>query len=171
MNIQTPLASAVALWSRTRAELVDVHQLGEDDPALLDTLDGLTDLGDRLAAMLRRARQKEADSKALGEMIAEMKDRKTRLDNSAESLRRASAWAAHEAEIPRLERPDFTATFTMGKRALVGDAPVDQLPPKFVRVKREADKVAIRQALEAGETVPGFNLSNSPKPIVTVRVR
>ena len=38
---------------------------------------------------------------------------------------------------------------------------------QFTRVKREADKAAIKAALEAGEIVPGASLSNGGS---TVRI-
>ena len=62
----------------------------------------------------------------------------------------------------------MTVSFRIGPPSLVGSADPAGLPDSLVRIKREANKTAIRQAIEAGDDVPGFSMSNG-RPVLTVR--
>jgi hypothetical protein len=44
----------------------------------------------------------------------------------------------------------------------------EALPEQFIRIKREEDKVAIKDALKRGEIVPGAELSNGGETL-TIR--
>jgi len=47
---------------------------------------------------------------------------------------------------------------------------VEKLAADFIKTKKEADKRAIKEALEAGTEVPGARLSNGGR-VLTVRVK
>jgi phosphosulfolactate phosphohydrolase-like enzyme len=40
----------------------------------------------------------------------------------------------------------------------------------FCKIYRSVDRTAIKDALKTGQTVPGFELSNSP-PSLTIRIK
>src|SRR4051812_12601062 len=87
VNIHTPLAPAIATWSRLKAELAEAYGLEPDDEALTDTLDGQLDLGDQIHKLLQHACENELFAEALDKRITEHKARKDRLNRAAKAIR------------------------------------------------------------------------------------
>ena len=56
---------------------------------------------------------------------------------------------------------NFTASLRRSERVTVDDDLIQQLPDKFKRVKYEADKTALKEALKAGEEVEGAQLTTN----------
>jgi cation transport regulator ChaB len=169
MNIHTPLAPAIATWSRLKAELIEVYGLEPDDDALTDTLDGETELGDQIHKLLQHACEQELFAEALDKRITEYKARKERLNKAAKAIRQHVAEAALEAGMKKLPRPDMTVSFGLTKPALDGEASPDALPDDLVRVERKPNRSAIKEALESGREVPGYWLTNG-RATCTVRL-
>jgi phage host-nuclease inhibitor protein Gam len=169
MSAALQLATSVAEWTRLKTELREIHGLEPDDDALDDTLDGELSLGDQIHALLRVACENELFAEALDKRITEYKARKDRLSRAAKAIRQHVAEAALEAGLKKLPRPDMTVSFGLSKPALVGDADPDTLPDALVRTKREINRTAIKAALDAGQDVPGFTISNG-RPTCTVRL-
>jgi cation transport regulator ChaB len=167
MNIHTPLAPAIAEWTRLSAELREVYGLDPEDEALGDTLDGALDLGDQIHKLLQHACEQELFAEALDKRIAEYKARKDRLGRAAKAIRQHVAEAALEAGLKKLPRPDMTVSFSMTKPGVAGEADPDQLPDDLVKVKRVLNMAAIKEAVEAGRDVPGFYRTNG-RPTVRV---
>jgi hypothetical protein len=163
LNLSAEVAVAKSIVELIRGDVPD------DDPDFLTLVESECDVIERLRRMLRAARHAENSAKALGEMIGEMRDRKTRFDDKATSLRATVSWALQELGIKSLESPDFTATLSPGKRPvkIVNEA---LLPDDLCRIKREPDKAKIKELLEAGTPLEGAILGN-PQPVLTVRVR
>ena len=158
--------ATIALHKQIEAKLIE--EFGEDNDAIPDTLDGLTDLGDQIQAVLQTVCEQEAFAKALDGEIARLKARKKRLVRSAQIGRQVAAEAALEAGTKKLSRPDMTVTFGLTEPGLDGDADPATLHDEFVRVKREINRTAIKEALDAGRDVPGFRLTNG-RPTLTMR--
>lgn len=164
------LPMSVSRWTSLRAELAEAYGLSEDDDALPDTIDGLTDLGDQITALIGQALENESFAEAIDKRISELRTRKDRLNKAAKAIRSAVAEAALEAGLKKLPRPEFTLSFGISKPSLTGDASPSDLSPEFVRVKLELDRPKIKAAIDEGRAVPGFSLSNG-RPTVTVRVK
>lgn len=143
--------------------LMQAAGVGIDDPDFPKLFDAECDLMERLRRMLRAARETEAQSKALAEIMAEMCERKARLDTKAMGLRKVVKYAMEESGVKRLDAADFTATLTAGKPKLVGLDSLDpwQLPDECCRIKREADRTKVRALLESGVTFEGVSLGNA----------
>lgn len=143
--------------------------LAEDEEALTDTLDGITDTGDFIARICRQAREDEAMASGLATMLRDMGERKSRLMSRAEK-RRAIAMALMNAiGERRIVRPDMTITVQPGRMAVVVTDDT-ALPDSLCKVERRPDKPAIREALERGEAVAGAVLSNGTETL-TIRTK
>lgn len=164
------LAASAAMYERAKAELVANHGLAEDDPAFLDTLDGITDLGDLIAALVRRSRELDAHVDSLKAQVKALSDRKAEKEARSKKLRSLALHYMETVGMPRLERPDFTASPRWTKPGLAGLAQLDaaQLPDRLRRTKYEPDATAIRDALEAGEIIEGVSIGNAGRTL-TVR--
>jgi hypothetical protein len=146
---------------RVAAEIIDQIRaaVGENDPDFVDLIDSETDLLERLRKMLRAGRLAEADAKATGEVIVDLRERKSRLELKAERLRRMVMFALQELGLKKLDAPDMSVSLRDGPPGVeITDASI--LPDRYVRIKVEPDKAAIREALKDGEEIPGACLKN-----------
>lgn len=91
--------------------------------------------------------------------MKEMSERRDRYGRQQEAARDGIFRIMQAAELTKLELPEATLSVRPGAVRVVITDEAD-LPDSFVRVKREADKAAIKDALKAGQFVPGAALSN-----------
>jgi hypothetical protein len=88
-----------------------------DDETLQDTLEGITDLNEMIAAVIRSALVDEALQLGLRSRLGHMKQRLTRLELRGEKKRQLALDAMSEAGLRKLEQPDFTASVRAGSSA------------------------------------------------------
>ncbi|MCJ2085013.1 siphovirus Gp157 family protein [Methylobacterium sp. E-005] len=162
-----PLHQEMATASRVAVQLIAVG-IDESDPDFLELMASETDVLERLRRILRAARHTEAQSKALGEIQTEMRERKTRLDKKAESLRGVVLQALGELGLNKLDAPDFSASVGASKPSVVITDEA-ALPDDVCAFKRVPSKTAIAAALAEGP-VAGASLSNG-SPSLTIRTR
>ncbi len=168
MSYQLPLAVEANEYRILRSELIEQHGLDEDDQVLLDSLDGQTGIMDQLASMLRRALELDDMASTVATQQKRLADRKTALEDRAARLRRIVIYYLDLIGRKKIEAPDFAYTLAHGRRTLIGDADPAALPDRLVRVKREVNRVAVKQAIEAGENIEGFSLGNGPPHLRSV---
>jgi hypothetical protein len=143
---------------------------GDDDQAFVDTLDGETDVVEAARKVVRWLNEQAAQAQANEGLAAIYNARAKLFDGRVESARTALLQFMQETGAKTLPLPEATLTLAAGSRKVVGDLDPATLPDRFVRIKREADKTAIKQALEKGEFVPGASLSNAT-PTLQIRVK
>ena len=140
-----------------------------DEQTLADTVEGLTDVHEILAAIVRAALADEAMATGLRCRIAEMQDRLNRLQDRATKRRQIAKDAMVELEL-KLAAPDFTASIRPGMPALVvlnEDAvPKTYWEPGEPRLRRQI----LACDLKGGAEIAGATLSN-PEPVLSVRTR
>lgn len=163
VSLYSEMSVAAQVASQLAAAGID-----ETDPDFAELLSSETDILERLRRILRAARHTEAQSKALGEIQAEMRERKTRLDKKAESLRGVVLQALGELGLKKLEAPDFSASVGAPKpRIIITDEAA--LPDDVCIFSRTPSKTAIREALAEGP-VAGAEMANG-EPSLTIRTR
>ena len=86
---------------------------------LADTLEGITDLHEMIAAVIRSALVDEALHAGLRLRVDDMKERLSRLELRASKKRQLALEAMSEVGLTKLEQPDFTASARAGSPALV----------------------------------------------------
>ena len=141
-----------------------------DDTTLADTLEGLTDLHEVVAAVVRSALIDEAMAEGLKGHIQALQDRLHRLMERASERRRIARDAMVEVDVRKIAAPDFTLSVRPGSPALVV---VDQrvIPDPYWQLREpRLDRVGLINDLKRGAAVPGAVLSN-PEPVLSVRVR
>lgn len=165
----SPLAAALTTRRALQEQLIESFpEMKEDEILLLDTLDGISDLDEQIARVLRAAIEREGYAKAIDEMIDTLAARKRRLAEGAQTMRAAVLWAMQEAGMTKLAFPDMSVSVGRGRAKVVvvdeAALPADMLrhPPPV------PDKIKIGEALTAGRAVEGAMLGN---PLATLTIR
>lgn len=162
------LRHAIAIHAELRDRLKAVYGLDDDDPALIDTLEGLSDLDAAIAAVVREAREAEANANALDTIIEANRQRKARWERKRESLRDLASWAMSEANLKKIVTADLTVSLRAGKPKIIIDE--GALAVEFMKsvVTTKPDRDAVKAAVEAGSVPNGVTVSNAA-PVLSVR--
>jgi hypothetical protein len=141
-----------------------------DEECLRDTLEGITDLHEMIAAVIRSALVDEALGSGLRARLEDMKERQPRLEVRASKKRDLALQAMSETGLAKLEQPDFTASARAGLPALVVVS--EQTIPETYWLPQppKLDRQALLGELKRGGAIPGVELSN-PKPALMVRTK
>jgi Siphovirus Gp157 len=143
---------------------------GLDDETIRDTLEGITDLHEMIAAVIRSALVDEALHAGLRFRLDDMRERMSRLEVRAAKKRQLALEAMSEVGFTKLEQPDFTASTRAGSPALIVMAE-DKIPNTYwLPQPRRLDRQTILGELKRGGEIPGAQLSN-PLPVLMVRTK
>jgi hypothetical protein len=141
-----------------------------DNETLTDTLEGITNLHEMIATVIRSALLDEALRAGLRTRLEEMRRRLERLEERSAKKRQLALEAMGEDGLKKLEQADFTASVRSGMPPLIllseKNVPEDYWlpqPPKLDRQSLLAD-------LKRGTSIPGAQLGN-PKPTLAVRTK
>ena len=141
-----------------------------DEQTLIDTVEGLTDLHEILAAIVRAALADEALATGLKSRIAEMQERLERLQERAAKRRQIVKDTMVELDLKKLTAPDFSASIRPGMPALlvIDEAAVPSIywEPREPRL----DRLGLLAELKQGAEITGVTLSN-PEPVLSVRTK
>jgi Siphovirus Gp157 len=164
-----PLNSEIQYYRTLKERLVEEFPL-LDDETIRDTLEGITNLHEMIAAIIRSALVDEAFHTGLCCRIKDMKERLSRLELRASKKRQLALEAMTEVGLAKLEQPDFTASARAGSPALVVVA--EETIPEAYRVPQppKLDRQALLAELKRGAGIPGVELSN-PQPVLMVRTK
>ena len=141
-----------------------------DDETIRDSLEGITNLHEMIAELIRSALVDEAFHAGLRLRLEDMRERLSRLELRASKKRELALHAMSEVGLSKLKQPDFTASMRAGSPALivVSEQTIPEAywlpqPPKL-------DRQAILGELKRGAEIPGAQMSN-PKPLLSVRTK
>ena len=141
-----------------------------DEQALADTVEGLTDLHEIVAAIIRSALADQALATGLKSRVAEMEDRLNRLQDRASKRRQIAKDVMVELDLKKITAPDFTVSIRPGTPALLvlDEAAVPSIywEPRDPRLNRQG----LLSDLKDGADIKGVTLSN-PEPVLSVRTR
>jgi len=143
---------------------------GLDDETLADTLEGITNLHEMIAAVIRSALVDEALHAGLRTRLEDMRQRLTRLEERGAKKRQLALEAMCEAGLKKLEEPDFTASARAGPPLLVIVAEPEIPEPYWVPQPPKLDRQSLLADLKRGGVIQGAQLGN-PKPCLAVRTK
>ena len=136
MNLEFAAITYRAVRDRIRAEDPQI-----DEQTLADTVEGLTDLHEILATVIRAALADQALATGLEGRIAEMQARLDRLQDRAAKRRQIAKDVMVELDLKKLTAPDFTASIRPGTPALmvIDEAAVPSIywEPREPRLNRQ----------------------------------
>ena len=167
--MNAPLRTELQRYQVVRERLVQEFP-DADDETIRDTLEGITDLHEMIAAVIRSALVDEALHSGLRSRVDDMRERLSRLELRASKKRELALEAMTEAGLSKLEQPDFTASARAGSPALMVVAE-DRIPEAYwLPQPPKLDRQSILGELKRGLEIPGAEMSN-PKPVLSVRTK
>jgi hypothetical protein len=164
-NLQFAAISYRTMRDRIRAEDPQI-----DDQTLADTVEGLTDLHEIIAAIVRSALTDEALATGLKARIAEMEERADRLEDRASKRRQIAKEVMVELDIKKITASDFTVSVRPGMPSLLvlDEAAVPSI--YWQPVSPKLNRQELLNELKGGAEIQGVSLSN-PEPVLSVRTK
>lgn len=156
-------------YNTVRAMLDSGVALTEDaqdydyEQALRDTLDGIGgELEDKAADIAVIIKEMNAEAAALREEELNLAERRKAKENRVKWLTQYLADNMQAAGLAKVDRPRATLSFRKSKAVRIDDeegfilwAEKSEQRRFFLNVKTTVDKTAVRDALKAGEELPG----------------
>lgn len=141
-----------------------------DDDTLSDTLEGLTNLNEQLAAIVRSQQEDRVLSNALKERIQEMQERQKRFEQRVSKKRDLVTSVMERSGITKLAEDDFTVSLrAVAPQLVISDENV--IPEPFWKIQApKLDRQLIMAHLKSDQPVDGANLGNGGMTI-SVRVK
>jgi hypothetical protein len=141
-----------------------------DEETLRDTLEGITDLHEMIAAIIRSVLVDEALQAGLRTRIEDMRQRLVRLDERGAKKRQLALEAICEVGLKKLEQPDFTASARSGIPSLIVVSEASVPEAYWVPQPPKLDRQALLADLKRGTEIPGAKLGNA-KPTLALRTK
>ena len=158
---------ALAAHERWR-ELLQERFPEIDDEALRDTLEGVSDLPEIVATIVRSHLDDLSIATALRSRLADMQERLSRIADRADKKRALVASVMERADLRKITDPEFTASLRPTSPPLIVTAESD-IPTTYWKPQApKLDRAALLAVLKAGQSVPGATLGNGG---VTIAVR
>ena len=159
-----------AIYFRAVRDRLRTEEPSLDEETLADTVEGLTDLHEILAAIVRAALEDEALATGLKGRIGEMEVRRERLQDRAAKRRQIVKETMAKLDLKKITAPDFTAFMRPGISSLVvldeNSIPSIYWEPRDPKL----DRATLIADLKQGRDVGGAALSD-PEPVLSVRTR
>src|SRR4029450_785937 len=159
-----------AITYRTIRDRIRAEDPAIDELTLSDTVEGLTDLHEIIAAIVRATLADEALETGLKSRIAVMQDRLERLQECAAKRRQIAKDVMVELDLKKITAPDFTVSIRPGMPSLLvlDEAAVPSIywEPREPRLNR----LELLNELKGGADIKGVTLSN-PEPVLSVRTK
>ncbi len=139
-----------------------------DEETLLDTLEGMTNLAEMLAEVLRSCLADQDLAAAIRARIGDMQERLSRFEERARKKRELVTSVMEQADLRKIMETDLTVSLRPSRPPLMiideAAIPRDFLKPQADKL----DRMGLIAALRDGRVVPGAVLGNPP---MTISVR
>ena len=152
------------------AKLLEAYpELANDEQLRMDTLEAETDAFKVIEKALSERQEAESMAEAIKVRETELHARRGRFERKSEAMRGLIKAVMQAAKLDKVQLTEATLSITKPRQS-VNVTDLEALPQGFYRLKREADKTALKTALEQGETIPGAELATGTSGL-TVRTK
>lgn len=140
------------------AKLIEAYpDLAEDDTLRADVIEGETNAYRVLERALAERQEAETMAGAIKAREVDLSERRGRFERKSEAMRWLIKSIMRAAKLDKATLTEASLTITK-PRTSVEVLNVDDLPQGYFKTVRQADKTAIKSALEKGDQIPGAEL-------------
>src|SRR3990167_9711245 len=139
--------------------LIAHPELADDEILRADMLEGGTDLHKALSTFVRLIGEAQGNIDGLAAYVTTLQSRATRFERRIEAIRGLIFKLLTIADLKKVPLPEAT----LSVRRVPGSVVITdetKIPDEFMRIKREPNKSAIKEALQNSSFVPGAEMSN-----------
>lgn len=141
--------------------------MAADDELKIDMIEGQTDFLEIMDKIIMQARLLEHMAGASGMHASQILERKKRLERRADFNRQLAQQLMETTGMQSIDLPSGKVSVVKSPdKVIITDE--SDIPEEFLRVKKEPNKAAIKDALKKGEEVTGAMLSNGG---LTIQIR
>lgn len=156
--------SPLFVTSQITALKVLFPELADDDEAWALSIESETDVHELLRAAEDKRREAKGLIAGLDAILKELEERQGRFIRREQAMRDLQFRIMQAADLKKIELAEATLTIRNGTpRVLVLDEAA--IPDIFMRIKREPNKILLKEQLELGIEVPGCELSNAEQTL------
>lgn len=129
-------------------------ELEEDETLRFDTIDGETNATRIIERALAEQQGAEMMVGAVKAREIDLAARRGRYERKSEAMRSLIKSIMRAAQLDKITLTEASLSLTKARQT-VGIEDLDQLPQGYFKTTRQADKAAIKSALDKGEQIPG----------------
>jgi hypothetical protein len=149
--------------------LLQFPELQEDDQLRADMIEGETDAHEFLRIIERKRQEACVLASALDENIVLLTQRQERFRRREQAMRALAFKIMDAAAWKKRELPEATLSVRIGvPKVIITDDTL--IPDDLWHIRREPDKLTIKNMLTRGRPVPGTQLSNA-EPTLSIRTK
>ncbi len=152
-----------------RAMFARFPELQDDEEFRADVLEGETDLHSIVAKAINERAEASTFAAAIKQRETDLAARRDRYEQKADAFKSLIKDLMETAQVDKITLPEATISTVKG-RTSVDVTDIEALPQGYFKVERKADKTAIKAAIEAGNTIPGAELTTG-EPTISIRVK
>jgi len=141
-----------------------------DEETLADTLEGLTNLNEMLAVVIRSHLDDMAMVDALKSRVGDMQDRLSRISKRADKKRELVTSVMEQADLKKLAEAEFTVSLRASSAPLIVTEEGSIPEPFWKPQSPKLDRQGLITALKSGEQVSGVVLGN-PRMAIAIRTK
>lgn len=134
--------------------LAEYPELEEDEALRIGTIEGETDAMRIIQRALDEQREAETMVGAIKAREIDIVARRGRYERKSDAMRHLIKNIMRAAKLDKISLTEASLSLTKARQT-VGIEDLDQLPQGYFKTIRQADKAAIKSALEQGEEIPG----------------
>lgn len=145
--------------------LSDYPELEDDETLRADMLEAETDAHRLIERALSERNEANTLALAMKAREDELAARRARFERKSDAMRSLIRSVMQAARLDKVTLTEATVSTTK-PRASVNITDLEAVPQGYFRLKKEADRTAIKTALEQGEAIPGAELAMSEAGIM-----
>lgn len=156
------------------ADVMALQEMLEENPTdevLRDTMEGLEgDYEAKMVSYSKVIKHLEADTNAIGEELARLRNKKTTLENNIKRMKAIMFESMKATGIAKIDTPIFKIAIQRngGRLPIVLDCDVEELAPEFVKITKAPDMDALTVAIEIN---PNFKFAHFGERGESLRIK
>ncbi len=150
--------------------LIQYPALVGDEQFRVDMLEAETPAFECMSTLVDCISENEIFIDGIGNRIADLGARQGRYKQRNAGLRKLITSIMGAGDLRKVELMQATLFLRNNPPKVIGSADPETLPDNLCVIERSENRTAIKQALQNGESIEGYSLSNA-EPSLTIRIK